>query len=203
MTGPGIRTRGIRTLAMMAAALLAASPALAEGPFSEGSEAASWNLFGEEKARFRGRAVDALCALTGDCPADCGGGARQMGILRAADGAFVLAAKNAQPLFTGATVDLAAFCGMEIEVDGLLVGDPAITPGLGAQVYQVQTVRVPGGDTVHEANLWTERWAERFPDAPGEGQWFERDPRVREEIAEHGYLGLGRAADEAFAEENF
>ena len=152
-------------------ALLAAGPALAQQDFSAGSEAKPWNLFGEEKARFEGRVVDALCALTGDCPVDCGAGARQMGILRAADGAFVLAAKNGQPVFTGATFDLAAFCGQEVEVDGLLVGDAGITPDLGAKLYQVQTIRVLGEDTVHKANLWTEDWEGRFPEAGGEGPW--------------------------------
>ncbi len=188
---------------ILAAALMAAGPALAEGPFSEGSEAKAWNLFGEEKARFEGRVVDAICALTGDCPADCGAGARQMGILRAADGKFVLAAKNAQPIFTGATVDLAAFCGKQVEVDGLLVGDPGITPALGAKLYQVQTVRVLGEDTVHKANRWTGDWERRFPEAGGEGPWFRRDPRVGAEIEAHGRLGLGAEADAAFAEENF
>ena len=186
-----------------AAAMLAAGPALAQGAFSEGSEANSWNLFGEEKARFEGRVVDALCALTGDCPEDCGAGARQMGIERAADGKFVLAAKNAQPIFTGATVDLAAYCGQEVVVDGLLVGDPEITPGLGAKVYQVQTIRVLGADEAQPANRWTEDWQARFPDAAGEGQWFARDPRIEAEIEAHGRLGLGAEADAAFAEENF
>jgi len=188
---------------IMAVALLAAGPALAEGPFSEGSAAKSWNLFGEEKARFEGRVVDALCELTGDCPEDCGAGARQMGIVRSADDTFVFASKNGQPLFTGANVDLAAFCGQEVEVDGLLVGDESITPGLAAKIYQVQTIRVVGEDEVHKANLWTKKWQERFPDAAGEGPWFRRDPRIEREIEEHGRLGLGPEADEAFAEENF
>ena len=188
---------------ILAAALLAAAPAPAQEDFSEGSEAKSWNLFGEEKARFEGRVVDALCAVAGDCPADCGGGTRQMGIVRAADGKFVLAAKNAQPIFTGANEDLAAFCGQEVEVDGLLVGDPGITPALGAKLYQVQTIRVLGEDEVHQANRWTEDWEKRFPDASGEGPWFRRDPRIEAEIADHGRLGLGPEADETFAEENF
>ncbi|MFQ5565677.1 MAG: hypothetical protein ACE5EU_04870, partial [Paracoccaceae bacterium] len=58
------------------ALILAATPALAQGEFSAGSQAKNWNLFGEEKALFEGRVVDALCVLTGDCPADCGAGKR-------------------------------------------------------------------------------------------------------------------------------
>lgn len=184
-------------------ALTAAGPALADGPFSEGSEAKSWSLFGEEKARFEGRVVDALCVLTGDCPGDCGAGARQMGILRAADGRFVLASKNGQPLFTGASVDLAAFCGRDVEVDGLLVGDDNITPGLDAKIYQVQTIRLLGEDDAQQADLWTRKWEERFPAAEGDDPWFRRDPRIEAQIEAHGRLGLGAEADAAFAEENF
>ncbi len=192
----------MRRLILIAAALVAA-PALAEGPFSGGSQAKSWGLLGEETARFEGTVTDALCALTGDCPADCGAGLRQMGILRAADGQFVLATKNTQPAFTGATVDLAPFCGRTVEVDGLLVGDRDVTPGLGAKLFQVQTVREKGADAVQAANRWTADWAARNRGVPGDGPWFERDPRVRAEIAAHGRLGLGADADRTFAEENF
>jgi hypothetical protein len=128
-----------------------------------------------------------------------------MGIVRSADDKFVFASKNGQPLFTGANVDLAAFCGKEVEVDGLLVGDESITPGLEAKIYQVQTIRVLvlGEDELHKANLWTKKWEERFPNAEGEGPWFRRDPRIEQEIGKHGRLGLGPEADQAFAEENF
>lgn len=188
------------------AAVLAAPfpPALAEGDFSEGSQAKSWNLFGEEKARFEGTVADALCVLTGDCPADCGAGKRQMGVLRSADGRFLLALKNGQPAFTGATVDLAAYCGKEVEVDGLLVGDSDITPGLGGtKMLQVQTVRILGADEASKANLWTKDWAKRNPDAGGKGPWFRRDPAVAAEIEANGRLGLGAEADEQYIEDNF
>jgi hypothetical protein len=188
----------------IAALILAAAPALAGGEFSAGSKAKSWNLFGEEKARFEGRVVDALCALTGDCPADCGAGKRQMGILRAADGRFLLVNKNIQPAFTGAAIDLLPYCGQTIEVDGLLVGDRDITPGLGdGQLFQVQTVRIPGEDAAKKTNLWTKDWKKRNPDAGGKGPWFRRDPGVMEQIEAHGRLGLGAEADQTYVEENF
>lgn len=188
---------------ILIAATLAATPALAEGSFSDGSQAKSWGLLGEETARFEGTVTDALCVLTGDCPADCGAGRRQLGILRAADGQFVLATKNAQPAFTGATVDLAPYCGQTVEVDGLLIGDPAVTPGLTAKLFQVQTVRPAGAEGPQPANRWTADWAERNPEVPGDGPWFERDPRVQAEIEAHGRLGLGAEADRKFAEESF
>ena len=187
-----------------AALILAASPALAEGEFSAGSKAKSWSLFGEEKARFEGKVVDALCVLTGDCPADCGAGKRQMGILRSADGRFLLVNKNGQPVFTGASVDLAPYCGRMVEVDGLLVGDREITPGLGeAKLLQVQTVRILDEDKARKTNLWTRDWAQRNPDAGGKGPWFRRDPGVMEQIEAHGRLGLGAEADRKYIEETF
>ena len=187
-----------------AALILAAAPALAEGEFSAGSKARSWNLSGEETARFEGKVVDALCLLTGDCPADCGAGKRQMGILRSSDGRFLLVNKNGQPVFTGASVDLAPYCGQTVEVDGLLVGDREITPGLGeAKLFQVQTVRVPGAGAAKKTNLWTRDWKRRNPDAGGKGPWFRRDPGVREQIEANGRLGLGAEADRKYIEETF
>jgi len=189
---------------ILTVALLAAPPALAEGPYSEGSEAKSWGLLGEENARFEGTVIDALCVLTGDCPADCGAGMRQMGILRLDDQVFLLATKNGQPAFTGATVDLAPYCGQTIEADGLLVGDSDVTPGLaGAKLYQVQTIRVIDQETVQNADLWTSDWEARNSGAKGEGPWFARDPRVKAEIEANGRLGLGADEDRKFAEENF
>ena len=187
-----------------AALILAAAPALAEGEFSAGSKAKSWNLSGEETARFEGKVVDALCLLTGDCPADCGAGKRQMGILRVADGRFLLVNKNGQPVFTGASIDLVPYCGQMVEVDGLLVGDRDITPGLGAaKLFQVQTVRIPGGGAAKKTNLWTRDWKRRNPDAGGKGPWFRRDPGVREQIEANGRLGLGAEADRTYIEETF
>ena len=194
--------------AALAGAVAGVLPAFAEGDFSAGSRAKEWGLFGEEKARFSGRVVDVPCALTGDCPADCGAGTRQMAILRAADGALVLAVKNGQPAFSGATWDLAPFCGREVEVDGLLIGDPEMTPKLGAKLLQVQWIRpLDGAEAVRgeavKANRFTREWARRHPEAKGKGPWFRRDPGIRAEIEKHGYLGLGAEADAAFAEENF
>lgn len=182
--------------------LAAAAPAAAQD-FSEGSEASAWNLFGERKARFTATVTDAVCALTGDCPQDCGAGLRQMVLIREADGAMVLALKNGQPVFSGATFDLAPFCGQTVEVDGLLVGDPAITPAAGsAPLYQVQRIRTAGAEW-QKADAFTGAWAERFPEAAGKGEWFRNDPRIRERLEAEGYLGLGQEADAAYTKENF
>jgi hypothetical protein len=66
----------------LAAAMLSAS-AGAEGEFAEGSQVTGWDgLQGREPALFKAEVVDLVCALTGDCPEDCGGGARQMALPR-------------------------------------------------------------------------------------------------------------------------
>ncbi|MGV6849614.1 MAG: hypothetical protein ACWA5A_14665 [Marinibacterium sp.] len=187
----------MRQLALMIAVTLAA-PALAQD-FSAGSKAKSWNLAAEKPARFEARVVDILCELTGDCPADCGGGKRQLALVRSADGVMVLPTKNGQPFFTGAARDLAPYCNALVEVDGLMIEDP----DLGARnIYQVQLIREPGGDWT-KANQFTKLWAAEHPDAAGKGPWYRRSPRIRNEIAEHGYLGLGPDTDAAFIKEWF
>ncbi|RMF39776.1 MAG: hypothetical protein D6754_04705 [Alphaproteobacteria bacterium] len=188
----------MRLLAFLVA-LIIAPPVIAQD-FAAESRAKSWNLLGEEKARFAARVVDILCELTGDCPANCGGGTRQLGLLRKADGKLVLPLKNGQPLFTGAATDLAPYCGAEVEVDGLLVGDDDMTP---VKFYQVQLIRRAGESEWHKANRWTREWAKANPDLPGKGPWFRRDPRIKARIAASGYLGLGPEADKALIEELF
>jgi hypothetical protein len=179
-------------LALAAAALLAL-PAEAQN-FSEGSEATEWGLFAEQKARFVATVSDPLCELAGDCAPDCGGGARQVVLVREADGAMVFPLKNAQSAFNGAVADVAPFCGQLVEVDGLLLEDPEIG---ATNVYLVQRIRPEGGEW-QAATTWTDDWATRNPGAEGPGPWFRRDPRVLEQIEEEGYLGLGAEVDEAF-----
>jgi len=167
--------------------------------FSQGSTARSWNLTGEQPALFEARVVDLLCELTGDCPTDCGAGERQMGLVRTADNVMILAIKNSQAAFSGAAVDMALYCNQIVEVDGLLIDNPA----LGARnVYMVQKVRVAGGDW-SKANKFTKVWASENPNAKGKGAWFRRDPRIKALIAENGYLGLGLAVDDAFIKDWF
>ncbi|SDZ01599.1 hypothetical protein SAMN05444004_10546 [Jannaschia faecimaris] len=178
-------------LAMIAA--LAAAPALAQD-FSEGSEAREWGLYAEQKARFTAVVSDPLCELAGDCTDDCGGGRRQVVLIRTADNAMVFPLKNAQSAFNGAVADVAPFCGQTVEVDGLLIEDPEIG---ATNVYLVQRIR-PEGGAWQAANIWTDDWAAKNPDASGKGPWFRRDPRILGEIEKEGYLGLGKEIDEAF-----
>ncbi|MEL6479971.1 MAG: hypothetical protein AAFQ75_00855 [Pseudomonadota bacterium] len=183
-----------------ALAALIAAPAAAQD-FSEGSEAKNWNLaHGESKARFEAKVTDAVCALTGDCPEDCGAGLRQMVLQRVADGKTLLVFKNIQPIFSGGSYDLAAYCGQTVVVDGLIVGDPEVTKG--AEIMQVQTVTV-AGETA-KTNQFTKAWEARTAEPTGEkGPWFRRDPLIQERLDTTGYFGLGKEEDAKYAEENF
>lgn len=160
------------------------------------SQAKSWNLANEQMVVFQGQVVDILCELSGDCPDNCGDGSRQLGILRD-DDVLVLAGKNGQPNFAGAVRDLLPYCGKQVDVDGLMTGQEG-----GHRFFQVQLVREAGQGEWQKANLYTEKWAEAFPEEAGaEGPWFRKDPRVVSRIEESGYLGLGHEADEEFIEE--
>ncbi|NNE51656.1 MAG: hypothetical protein HKN30_04560 [Sulfitobacter sp.] len=183
-------------ISRLATAIALIAAPLAAQDFSEGSEARSWNLYAEVPATFEARVVDVMCELTGDCPENCGGGERQLGLLRAADGVLVMATKNNQPAFTGAVVDLLPYCGLSVTVDGLMIDDPEI----GARnIYLVQRVKTDGGDW-SKASQFTKVWARENPNAKGKGPWFRRDPRILAEIEKHGYLGLGLEIDREFKE---
>ena len=167
--------------------------------FVADSTAKSWNLYAEKKATFEARVVDVLCEVSGDCPTDCGGGTRQMGLVRTSDNVMVLALKNNQAAFSGAAVDLALYCNQTVNVDGLMIEDPDLK---SRNVYQVQKVQTGDGAWV-KASKFTKVWKAENPDAPGKGPWFRRDPRINAWLAETGYLGLGLDIDAAFIKDWF
>ena len=177
---------------------VAASSAIA-ADFSQGSKAKEWNLYGEEKALFSGKVVDMLCELSGDCPANCGDGNRQLGIVRAADNQLVPVLKNRQAAFNGAAEDLLPYCNKNVDVDGLLIGDDEV---VSAKFYMVQSIRITGEEKWNKANKWTKAWRAKNPDAKGKGPWFRRDPRVLKQLAADGHFGLGLDFDQKYLEEN-
>ncbi len=166
--------------------------------FSKDSKAGTFGLSGEKKATFSGKVVDILCELSGDCPANCADGKRNLGIVREADGKLIMVAKNAQFEFNGAVDDLQPYCNKNVDVDGLMIGND---PGVKAQVYMVQLIRLKGDAEWNKAELWTKAWDKRNPGAKGEGPWYRRDPRVAKQIKKNGYLGLGHEADKKYQEE--
>ncbi|MEM7188913.1 MAG: hypothetical protein AAF439_04810 [Pseudomonadota bacterium] len=192
----------IRTILAAALAAVISVPAMAEGEYAEGSQAKGWkNLQGREAAVFEAKVVDILCELTGDCAENCGGGKRQMGLMRVDDGKLILAGKNSQTSFNGATVDLAPYCNQTVTVDGLLVGSPEVTP---AKFYLLQLVQREGSDKWAKAARFTRMWKRDYKEhAKKKGPWFRHDPRIAAEIEANGYLGLGAEADAKFIEENY
>jgi hypothetical protein len=161
-----------------------------------GRAAESWGLPGEVEARFEAKVVDLLCELTGNCPADCGAGTRQLGLLQD-DGRLVLPVKN-MALFSGATDELTDFCGQRVIADGLF------STNHGYTVFALQFVRQAPDGKWRRANRFLPKWAERNGLDPKDKkvkQWFRHDPRVTDLIARQGKLGLGPEADEKYLNE--
>ncbi|MEO1206883.1 MAG: hypothetical protein AAFV45_11180 [Pseudomonadota bacterium] len=197
------RRLGLAGRALLALALLgspvALNGALAED-FSKGSQAQELGLAGETKATFSGKVVDILCELSGDCPANCGDGFRNLGIVRASDQQLIMVSKNSQFEFNGGVDDLLPYCGKQVDVDGLLLGDD---PGVKAKIYMAQFIRVTGDEDWIKTTAWTDAWKKRNPAvAEGEGPWFRRDPRVLKQIEQSGYFGLGHDVDDAWRKDN-
>ncbi len=175
-------------LFLMIAAVAAAMPAMA---------AEEWGLPDEKKARFEAKVVDVLCELTGNCPANCGDGKRQLGLIDKA-GKLVLPFKNATP-FAGAAADLKDFCGRKVIADGLF------TTGQGYRIFALQYVREAPSGKWRRANRFIRHWARRFgfaANGPEAKRWFEHDPRVKTLIGEQGQLGLGLEADRTYFSRN-
>ncbi|HEX9790358.1 MAG TPA: hypothetical protein VGA60_06820 [Kiloniellales bacterium] len=153
----------------------------------------SWGLPNEEKARFDAKVVDMLCELTGDCPADCGAGTRQLGLLMD-DGQLILPLKNQVP-FAGAADDLAGFCGKTVTADGLF------STNRGHKIFALQFVREAPDGKWQRANRFLPNWAAANgvdAKSPEAQEWFRNDPQVKALIAEQGKLGLGPEADKKF-----
>jgi len=148
--------------------------------------AESWGLPNEEAATFSATVVDMQCALTGDCPKDCGNGRRQLGFLTG-DGKLILAMKNADP-FAGASRDLLPFCGQTVTADGLFAANE------GVRVFALQRIKPAKGEWI-AANGFIRAWAKAnklAPDGEQAAEWFRHDPTVAALIASGGKLGLGR-----------
>ncbi len=177
---------------------ISTSVSLAED-FSEGSQAKEFGLADEVKSTFSAKVVDLLCEVAGDCADNCGNGSRQLGLVRDADNKLITVLKNGQFSFNGPIEDLLPYCNKQVDVDGLMIGDPE---EFSTQFYMVQLIKDAGSDKWNKANLWTKNWNKRNPEAKGKGPWFRRDPRVIKQIEANGYFGLGEKADIEYAKEN-
>lgn len=182
------------TLALGALALALIAQPFAQRPVQAAQE---WGLPGEQVMRFDATVVDVLCELTGDCPANCGDGTRQLGLLDE-DGVLHLAMKNFVP-FTGASWELEDFCGKKVTADGLFATNKGYT------IFALQFVREAPDGKWRRANRFTSKWAEKngvAADGKEAKQWFRNDPEVMRLIEENGVFGLGADVDKAYFEAN-
>lgn len=155
--------------------------------------AQEWGLPEEEVVRFEAQVVDILCELTGDCPQNCGGGTRQLGLIND-DGVLILPLKNMTP-FSGAAAELVDLCGKRVEADGLF------TTNRGYKVFALQFVREAPEGKWRRANRFLNKWAAKNGVAVGGAeakQWFRNDPVVKRLIGEQGKLGLGVEVDKQY-----
>jgi len=192
------RSYYILMASIFAGLTLSVSQSLAED-FSKGSQAKDFGLNDAKQSTFSAKVVDLLCELAGDCADNCGNGNRQLGLVRDADNRLISVLKNGQFSFNGPAEDLLPYCNQKVDVDGIMIGDPE---EFGTQFYMVQFIRNEGAAEWNKANLWTKKWAEKNPEAKGEGPWFRRDPRILRQIEATGYFGLGKEADIKYAKEN-
>ena len=171
--------------------LIAAACLLAAMPAAQAAE--SWGLPGEEIVRFEARVVDIVCELSGDCPANCGGGTRQLGLVND-EGKLILPLKNQVP-FAGAADELIDFCAKHVIADGLMITNK------GHTFMALQFVREAPDGKWRRANRFTGKWAKRngvAADSNEASQWFYNDPRVDDLVKRQGKLGLGPKADEEY-----
>ena len=143
------------------------------------SGAESWGLANEKLLEVEGKVVDLLCALTGDCPADCGGGKRQLGLVTSA-GRLLPAAKS-RIEFAGAVHDLAPLCGRTVQADGLLVEHPAMP------LYFVQGLRTKADEAYAPTEAFIAEWTRRNSKAE---EWWRADPLAKAVIASDGVYGV-------------
>lgn len=169
------------------------------GDFTKGSKAKEYGLNEAVQSTFSAKVVDLLCEVAGQCTDNCGDGSRHLGLVRDADNRLISVLKNGQFSFNGPAEDLLPYCNKQVDVDGIMIGDPE---DHNTQFYMVQFIKGAGAAEWNKANKWTKKWEERNPEAKGKGPWFRRDPRVKEQIKANGYFGLGKEADAKYAKEN-
>ena len=143
--------------------------------------AEEWGIEGEKTVRFTARVTDLLCAITGNCPADCGAGRHQLGLLLD-DGRLLPAVKNYDP-FAGATVELLPFCNKRVVADGLLIEKPAM------RLFALQYVRLAPDGKWRRADRFGRKWAKKHGRKDA-SNWFREDPQVRRIIKKDGVFGI-------------
>jgi hypothetical protein len=138
-----------------------------------------WGIDKEKVVQLEVTVVDIACALGKECPQQCGGGKRQLGVLTA-EGKLYPAVKGGT-LFAGAVADLLPFCGRKVQVDGLLIENTAM------QLFFVQSLRETADQKWQPAEAFEKQWTAANGKAE---EWFRADPVVKRTIAEDGVFGI-------------
>lgn len=159
--------------------ILIAATALAALASSSARAADAWGIDHEKLVEITGRVVDLACTLKGDCPKDCGAGKRQLGLLTS-DGKLRAVVKGPVE-FAGPARDLVALCGKIVQLDGLLIENPAI------QIVMLQNIRERPEQPWAKADAFTRTWEAANGKAE---EWYRADPLVKQVIAEDGVLGV-------------
>ena len=169
----------MRDLKWSAAVLIMVLAGALAGGAAEAAE--EWGIDFEKIVRFDAKVVDILCELSGDCPAQCGAGKRQLGLLRE-DGRLIMVAKN-QDLFAGASADLIQFCGQTITADGLLIENPK------APMMVLQFKRLAPDGKWSRANWFSKAWGKANPGKNADA-WYKHHKTVLETIKKYGVYGI-------------
>jgi len=138
-----------------------------------------WNIPHERSQTIKGIVVDLLCALKQDCPHACGHGRRQLGLLQE-DGKLRFIAKGNID-FAGAVPDLQPYCGKQVELDGLLIENPAVT------LFFVQGLRTDANAGFTPTDAFLKAWSARNGKSD---EWWRKDPVARQLIDEDGPFGI-------------
>lgn len=162
----------------IAASLIALAALLASGA-RVAMAADEFGIANEKVVQFDATVVDIACTLTGNCPAKCGDGKRQLGLMTS-DGKLRMPVKG-QTLFANAIPDLLPYCGKTVQVDGLLIENPAMT------IVHVQNLRENADQKWKPAEAFEAQWTAKYGKAE---EWQRADPFVKDVIAADGVYGI-------------
>ena len=147
--------------------------------FTPARAADAWGIEHEKVVEITGRVVDLACTLKGDCPPECGAGKRQLGLLTP-DGKLRAVVKGPVE-FAGPVRDLMRYCGKTVQVDGLLIENPAI------HIVMLQNIR----ERPDQPYVKAEQFAKDWETANGKAEeWYRDDRIVKDVIGADGVYGI-------------
>jgi hypothetical protein len=135
----------------------------------------------EKASRMEAKVVSLNCEVTGNYPANCGGGRHQLGLLRD-DGRLIAVIKNFDS-FASAVEDLLPFCGRRVIADGLLIENPKMP------MFMLQFKKAAENGEWSRATAFSQKWSAENGGQKG-ADWYAKDARVKAELKATGVLGI-------------